>query len=83
MNTRRIEFSCIDEDIVFGNYDIMYPQTSSVKKVSQSFDGDVSLDKYFNSYVRWLIEIGFSKEQIAQQMNRYCDFQDEFSLDPS
>ena len=81
MNTsiamKRVEFVFETEEMVFGNYDIMYPQTTDKKTIRSSFDGDVKLKEYFSHYVHWLLEVGFSKEEIRQQMNRYCNFEDE------
>ena len=81
MNTsiamKRVEFVFETEEMVFGNYDIMYPQTTDKKTIRSSFDGDVKLKEYFSHYVHWLLEVGFSKEEIHQQMNRYYNFEDE------
>ena len=77
---KRVEFVYEHEDIVFGQYDIMYPQTTDTRKVQSSFDGDIELKEYFNHYISWLVEVGFSKEEINQQMNRYCSHLDEVSF---
>ena len=79
MNMRRAEFIFEEEETSFGNYDIMYPQTTDKKTIRSSFDGDVKLKKYFSHYIHWLLEIGFTKEEIQQQMHRYCNYQDEIS----
>ena len=46
MNTcivmKRVEFVFETEELVFGNYDIMYPQTTDKKTIRSSFDGDVN-----------------------------------------
>jgi len=76
---KRVEFVFETEELVFGNYDIMYPQTTDKKTIRSSFDGDAKLKTYFGHYIQWLLEVGFSKEEIHQQMNRYCNFQDEIS----
>ena len=76
---KRVEFVFETEEMVFGQYDLMYPQTTDKKTIRSSFDGDVKLKEYFSHYVNWLIEVGFSKEEIHQQMNRYCNYQDEIS----
>ena len=76
---KRVEFVFETEETVFGQYDIMYPQTTDKKTVRSSFDGDQALKEYFNHYVSWLVEVGFSKEEIYKQMMNYCEFKDEIS----
>jgi len=76
---KRVEFVFETEQTVFGQYDIMYPQTTDKKTVRSSFDGDQALKEYFNHYVSWLVEVGFSKEEIYKQMMNYCEFKDEIS----
>ena len=76
---KRVEFVYETEETVFGQYDIMYPQTTDKKTIRSSFDGDVKLKTYFSHYIHWLVEVGFSKEEIHDQMNRYCNYQDEIS----
>ena len=76
---KRVEFIFETEETVFGQYDIMYPQTTDTKKVRSSFDGDIELKEYFNHYVSLLVEVGFSKEKIHKQMMNYCEFKDEIS----
>ena len=76
---KRVEFVFETEQTVFGQYDIMYPQTTDKKTVRSSFDGDQALKEYFNHYVSWLVEVGFSKEEIHKQMMNYCEFKDEIS----
>ena len=76
---KRVEFIFETEETVFGQYDIMYPQTTGTRRVRSSFDGDIELKEYFNHYVSWLIEVGFSKEEIHKQMMNYCEFKDEIS----
>jgi hypothetical protein len=76
---KRVEFVFETEETVFGQYDIMYPQTTDKKTVRSSFDGDKPLKEYFNHYVSWLIEVGFPKEEIHKQMMNYCEFKDEIS----
>ena len=77
---KRVEFVYETEETVFGGYDLMYPQTTDKKTVRSSFDGDVELKDYFNHYISWLVEVGFSKEEINQQINRYCSHLDEVSF---
>ena len=74
---KRVEFVYEHEDVVFGQYDIMYPQTTDTRKVQSSFDGDIELKEYFNHYISWLVEVGFSKDEIHKQMMNYCEFKDE------
>ena len=81
MNMRKAEFIFEEEDMVFGSYDIMYPQTTNKKTIRSSFDGGESLKKYFDHYIQWLISVGFTKDEINQQMYRYCHFQDEVSFE--
>ena len=76
---KRVEFLYEHDEVVFGQYDIMYPQTTDTRKVQSSFDGDVELKEYFNNYVSWLVEVGFSKDEIHKQMMNYCEFKDEIS----
>jgi len=76
---KRVEFIYEDEELVFGNYDIMHPQTTNNKTVKSSFDGDKPLKEYFNQYIQWLIGIGFTKKEITEQMNRFCNYTDEIS----
>ena len=76
---KKVEFVFETEETVFGQYDIMYPQTTDKKTVRSSFDGDKALKEYFNHYVSWLIEVGFPKEEIHKQMMNYCEFKDEIS----
>ena len=76
---KRVEFIFESEETAFGQYDIMYPQTTDKKTVRSSFDGDQALKEYFNHYVSWLVEVGFSKEEIYKQMMNYCEFKDEIS----
>ena len=76
---KRVEFIFETEETVFGQYDIMYPQTTDKKTVRSSFDGDQPLKEYFNHYVSRLVEVGFSKEEIHKQMMNYCEFKDEIS----
>nr|BAR35623.1 hypothetical protein [uncultured Mediterranean phage uvMED] len=76
---KRVEFVYEHDEVVFGQYDIMYPQTTDTRTVLSSFDGDVKLKEYFNHYVSWLVEVGFSKEEIHKQMMNYCEFKDEIS----
>ena len=76
---KRVEFVFETEETVFGQYDIMYPQTTDKKTIRSSFDGDVKRKEYFNHYVSWLVEVGFSKEEIHKQMMNYCEFKDEIS----
>ena len=78
---RKAEFIFEEEDMVFGNYDIMYPQTTNKKIIRSSFDGGSSLKKYFDHYIQWLISVGFTKDEIQQQMSRYCHYQDEVSFE--
>ena len=78
---KRVEFVYETEEMVFGNYDIMYPQTTDKKTIRSSFNGDSKLKTYFNHYIQWLLEVGFSKDEIHDQMNRYCNFQDEISFE--
>lgn len=78
---KRVEIVFEEESMVFGNYDIMYPQTTDKKTIRSSFDGDLSLKKYFDHYIQWLLEVGFSKEEINEQFNRYCNHSDEVSLE--
>lgn len=79
MNMRKAEFIFEEEDMVFGNYDIMYPQTTNKKTIRSSFNGGEPLKKYFDHYIQWLISVGFTKDEIQQQMSRYCHYQDEIS----
>ena len=76
---KKVEFVFETGETVFGQYDIMYPQTTDKKTVRSSFDGDQALKEYFNHYVSWLVEVGFSKEEIHKQMMNYCEFKDEIS----
>ena len=76
---KRVEFVYEDEKIIFGNYDLMYPQTTDNKTIRSSFNGDSTLKQYFNEYVSWLISIGFTKKEITEQMNRFCNYTDEIS----
>ena len=47
--------------------------------IKSSFDGNKPLKKYFNQYIQWLISIGFTKKEITEQMNRFCNYTDEIS----
>ena len=80
MNMRRAEFIFEEEETSFGNYDIMYPQTTDKTTIRSSFDGGSDLKVYFNHYMRWLIQVGFTREEIQEQMSRYCNHQDEVSF---
>ena len=77
---KRVEFVFEDENIVFGNYDLMYPQTEEKKTIRSSFDGDSSLNQYFDEYIKWLVSIGFTKEEITQQIMTFCNYDHEVSL---
>ena len=78
---RRVEFVFEEEDTRFGNYDIMYPQTTNKKTIRSSFEGGSDLKVYFNHYLQWLLEVGFTKEEINKQISRYCHHQDEVSFE--
>jgi len=78
---KKVEFSFVKDDIVYGQYDIMFPQTNDVKEYSYSFDGDVELKEYFDHFAQWLIQVGFTKQDIRQQISRYCNFDDEISFE--
>ena len=78
---RKAEFIFEEEEMVFGNYDIMYPQTTNKKTIRSSFDGGEPLKKYFDHYIQWLISVGFTKDEINEQMSRYCHYQDEISFE--
>lgn len=76
---RRVEFLYEQTEIVWGQYDEMYPNTEDRKQIRTSFDGESSLKQYFDRYYHWLLEVGFSKEEINQQMRRICNYEDELS----
>tara|TARA_B100001142_G_scaffold88316_2_gene90164 strand:+ start:3062 stop:3301 length:240 start_codon:yes stop_codon:yes gene_type:complete len=76
---KKVKLSYYQTDQVFGNYDIMFPQTEEVNESVVEFDGDVELKEYFNQFVHWLTEIGFSKTEIHAQITRYCHYQDEIT----
>ena len=76
---KRVEILFEQTEMVFGQYDIMYPQCEDKKTIRSSFDGDSSLREYFNHYYHWLLEVGFTKEEIKEQMSRYCNYEDELT----
>ena len=76
---RRAEFIFEEEEMAFGSFDLMYPQTIDKRTIRSSFEGGSDLKTYFNHYVKWLLEIGFTKEEINDQIVRYCNYQDEIS----
>jgi len=74
---KRVEFFYEEENVVFGSYDIMLPQTTDIKRVQSSSDGESKLGDYFSKYISWLIEVGFTKEDILKQIKSYCNYQEE------
>lgn len=79
---KKVKFSYQETDIVFGNYDIMFPQTEHTKTHMVEFDGDAELRDYFSQFMKLLIDIGFNQTEILNQIHRYCDYRDEI-LPPS
>tara|TARA_E500000178_G_scaffold269985_1_gene267894 strand:- start:503 stop:748 length:246 start_codon:yes stop_codon:yes gene_type:complete len=78
---KKVKFTYVKDDVVFGQYDIMFPQTNDVKECSHSFDGDIELKEYINHFAHWLTKIGFSKDEIRSQISHYCNFEDEISFE--
>jgi len=76
---KTVKFLYKETDIVFGKYDIMFPQTEDNKNTVVEFDGDVELKDYFSQFVNWLTKIGFNEIEIIEQIRRYCNYQDEIS----
>jgi hypothetical protein len=73
MNNSKSTFSYYKEEIVFGTYDIMFPQTTNSTKTEITFDCDVNLSEYISYFVNYLMDIGHSKEDIIME------FQNEIS----
>ena len=76
---KKVKFSYKETDTVFGNYDIMFPQTDNTKTCKVEFDGDAEIRDYFSQFTKFLVEIGFTKEEVFGQILRYCNYQDEIS----
>ena len=69
----------LKQEMVFGNYDIMYPQTTDKKTIRSSFDGDVKLKNISVTMSSGYLKLGSPKRRY-QQMNRYCNFEDEIYI---
>ena len=77
---KRVEFVFEHDEVVFGKYDLMYPQTTDTRTILSSFDGECSLNQYFDEYIKWLVSIGFTKEEITQQIMTFCNYDHEVSF---
>ena len=67
------------EYLDWGAYDLMYPQTPFKKSITVEFKTDAKLIQYFGEFIHFLQDVGFSSEEIQDQMNRFCNYQDEIS----
>ena len=73
------KYEYLKEDIEFGNYDIMFPQTPVSKKVSIDFDADANLSIYFNQFIRFLLDVGFTNSEITEHLKSICNYECEIS----
>ena len=76
---KTVKFLYKETDIVFGKYDIMFPQTDNTKTCKVEFDGDAEIRDYFSQFTKFLVKTGFTKEEVFEQILRYCNYQDEIS----
>ena len=74
-----VKYEYLKESIEFGNYDIMFPQTPVSKKVSIDFDADAKLSTYFNEFIRFLLDVGFTNNEITAHLKSICKYEHEIS----
>ena len=67
------------EYLDWGTYDLMYPQTPFKKSITVEFKTDAKLKQYFGEFIHFLQDVGFTSDEIKDQMNRFCNYQDEIS----
>ena len=49
------------------------------KTCKVEFDGNAEIRDYFNQFTKFLVKTGFTKEEVFEQILRYCNYQDEIS----
>ena len=64
-------YSYHEESVEFGQYDIMFPQTTNQIHKEVKFGCDVDLEEYFEHYYKFLLDIGFNKKEIEDTASEF------------
>ena len=65
-------YSYHHESLEFGQYDIMFPQTTKQTHKEVKFSCDVDLDEYFNQFIKFLLEVGFKEKEIEFKISQFA-----------
>lgn len=75
-----VKYEYVKEEIGWGNYDIMFPQTPLKKEVSIKFETDAKLSLYFDEFIQFLLDVGFTNEEITNHLKSICNHKHEISI---
>ena len=64
MKGNKARFEYREENVVWTLYDDFTPTGLDVKSTRFDIDSDSSIEDYFNTFTKFLKEIGFSREEI-------------------
>ena len=57
----------------------VYAQTPLSKKVSIDFNADANLSTYFDEFIRFLLDVGFTNKEITIHLKSICNYEHEIS----
>jgi|TARA_B100001964_G_C14202930_1_gene586721 hypothetical protein len=75
-NNNSVKFVYDKHDVEFGNNDIMFPQTETNVHKEVKLGPDDPLEDYFDSFYKFLMQIGFTKKEIEGAVYTSHDFFD-------
>jgi len=71
MKKNKVTFSYHKEDVVWTNYDDMGPTGTQVTSFEVEFKPTDDIGEYFNKFFQFLLESGFTDEEIKAKLRRY------------
>ena len=66
-----VKFVYDKHDVEFGKYDIMFPQTETNVHKEVKLGPDDPLEDYFDSFYKFLMQIGFTKGEIDSAASEF------------